>query len=84
MPNGAISGASDSIQPPITANLEAEYAVQNCWPAIPAVDEIATTRPDRWARMTGSTARVMLIVPKRLVSTCARKSSGVISSKKPA
>ena len=44
----------------------------------------ATTRPERWARMTGSTARVMFSGPNRLVSTCARKSSGLISSKNPA
>ena len=30
--------------------------------------------PRRWARMTGSTARVTFIGPNRLVSTCARKS----------
>jgi hypothetical protein len=38
--------------------LEAAYAVQNSWPTIAAVDEIATTRPERCARITGSTARV--------------------------
>ena len=34
--------------------------------------------------MTGSTARVTLSGPNRFVSTWARKSSGVISSKNPA
>ena len=83
MPNGATSGVSDSIQPS-TPNLEAAYAVQNSWPTMPAVEEIATTRPERWARMTGRTARVTFIGPNRVVSIWARKSSGVISSKNPA
>ena len=30
-------------------------------------------RPERWARMTGSTARVTFIGPNRVVSICARK-----------
>ena len=51
---------------------------------MPAVEEIVTTSPERWARMTGSTARVTFSGPNRLVSICARKSSGVISSKNPA
>src|SRR5215207_6324339 len=41
-------------------------------------------RVNRRSRMTGSTARVTFTGPNRLVSTCARKSSGVISSKNPA
>jgi hypothetical protein len=32
--------------------------VQNSWPIRPAVELIVTTCPARWARMTGSTARV--------------------------
>ena len=64
--------------------MEAAYAVQNSWPTMPAVEEIATTRPERWARMTGSTARVTLMGPNRVVSICARKSLGSISSKNPA
>ena len=51
---------------------------------MPAVEEIATTRPERWARMTGRTARVTFTGPNRVVSTCARKSPGLISSKNPA
>ena len=51
---------------------------------MPAVEEIVTMSPERWSRMTGSTARVRLIGPNRVVSTWARKSSGVISSKNPA
>jgi hypothetical protein len=43
-----------------------------------------TTRPERWARMTGSTARVTFTGPNTVVSICARSSSGVISSKNPA
>ena len=44
---------------------------------MPAVEEIVTTRPERWARMTGRTARVTLTGPNRVVSICARKSSGL-------
>src|SRR5215218_2862657 len=75
MPNGATSKDSDSIQLS-TPNLEAAYAVQNSWPTMPAVDEIATTKPERWARMAGSTARVTLTGPKKVVSICDLKSSG--------
>ncbi len=83
MPNGSTSGVRDSIQPS-TPNLEAAYAVQNAWPTMPAVEEIATTSPERWARMTGSTARVTFIGPNRVVSICARTASGLSSSKNPA
>ena len=83
MPNGAISGVSDSIQPS-TPNLDAAYAVRNSPPVMPAVEEIVTTRPERWARITGRTARVTLIGPNRVVSIWARNSSGLISSKNPA
>ncbi len=75
MPNGATSGASDSIQPS-TPNLDAAYAVRNSPPVRPAVEEIVTTRPERWARITGRAARVTLIGPNRVVSICARNSSG--------
>ena len=51
---------------------------------MPAVEEMVTTRPERWARSCGSAARVTLTGPNRVVSICARKSSGVISSKNPA
>jgi hypothetical protein len=51
---------------------------------MPAVEEIATTKPERWARRTGRTARVTLMGPNRVVSTWDRKSPGVISSKNPA
>jgi hypothetical protein len=51
---------------------------------MPAVDEIATTSPERWARMTGRTARVTLTGPNRVVSIWDRKSWGLISSKNPA
>ena len=56
----------------------------NSPPISPAVELIVTTMPERWARMTGSTARVTWSGPNRLVSIWARKSSGVISSKNPA
>ncbi len=39
--------------------------------------------PDRWRRITGRTARVMLTTPYRLVSTCARNSSSGKSSIEP-
>ncbi len=42
------------------------------------------TRPERCRRITGSTARVTVIGPNRLVSSCARTCSVVSSSKKPA
>ena len=58
--------------------------MQNSCPIRPAVELMVTTSPERWARMTGRTARVTFSGPNRLVSTWARKSSGVISSKKPA
>ena len=58
--------------------------MQNSWPTMPAVEEIVTTSPERWARMTGSTARVTFSGPNRVVSIWARKSSGLISSKNPA
>ena len=51
---------------------------------MPAVEEIVTTRPERWARRTGRAARVTFMGPNMVVSICARKSSGVISSKNPA
>ena len=38
------------------------------------------TRPERRARMTGRTARVTFTGPNRVVSTCARKSCGLIYS----
>ena len=43
---------------------------------MPAVEEIVTTSPERWARITGSTARVTFSGPNKVVSTCARKSCG--------
>ena len=51
---------------------------------MPAVEEIVTTRPERWARMIGRVARVTLTGPKKVVSIWARNSSGVSSSKNPA
>ena len=51
---------------------------------MPVVEEIATTRPERCWRITGSTARVTFSGPNRVVSTCVRKSSGLITSKNPA
>jgi hypothetical protein len=46
IPKGATCGVSDSIDPS-TPNFAAAYAVQNNWPAIPAVEEIVSSRPDR-------------------------------------
>jgi transcriptional regulator with XRE-family HTH domain len=45
----------------------------NSPPISPAAELIVTTRPWRWARITGSTARVTFSGPKRFVSTWARK-----------
>ena len=83
MPNGSISGASDSIHPS-TPNFEAAYAVPYSKPAKPADEEIVTTCPERCSRMTGRTARVTFIGPTRLVAICCSICSGVSSSKKPA
>ncbi|GAB3837908.1 hypothetical protein GCM10027610_040830 [Dactylosporangium cerinum] len=83
IPNGATSGARDSIQPS-RPNFAAAYADVNSAPTKPATDEIDTTSPERWARMTGRTARVTFSGPNRFVSTWARKSSSVSSSKNPA
>ena len=47
----------------------------------PALDEIVTIWPERCLRMTGRTARVTFIGPKRLVSNCRRICAGEISSK---
>ncbi|WP_246835187.1 hypothetical protein [Micromonospora sp. MH33] len=68
---------SDSIQPS-RPNFAAAYAEVNSAPTNPATDEIETTSPDRWARMTDRTARVTFSGPNKFVSTWARKSSGVI------
>src|SRR3954468_9451898 len=46
MPNGATSGASDSIHPS-TPNFAAAYAETNACPVMPAVEEIVTTSPRR-------------------------------------
>jgi hypothetical protein len=51
---------------------------------MPAVEEIVTSSPERWARMSGRAARATLMGPNKVVSIWARKSSGVISSKNPA
>src|SRR3954447_14785119 len=51
---------------------------------MPSVEEIVITTPERCARSWGRAARVTLTGPNRVVSIWARKSSGVISSKKPA
>src|SRR4029079_8893451 len=67
MPNGAISGVSDSIHPSMP-NFAAAYAVQNIWPAMPAVEDTVTSRPARCLRITGSTARVTFIGPNRSLS----------------
>ena len=83
MPKGAISGASDSIQPSMP-NFAAAYAVQNMPPEMPAVEEIVSSRPERCLRITGSTARVTFIGPNSSVSIWLRTCSGLSSSKKPA
>ena len=67
-----------SIQPS-TLNLAAAHAVQNSWPAMQAVEEIVTTRPERWG-MTGGTARVAMTGPNRVVSICAAELLRVSSS----
>ena len=59
---GAISGVSDSIHPSMP-NFAAAYAVQNNWPAIPAVEEMVSSRPKRCLRITDRTARVTFIGP---------------------
>jgi hypothetical protein len=58
---------SASIQPS-SANFEAAYAEANSPATAPAVEEIVTTWPLRCRRITGSTARVTLSAPKKLVS----------------
>src|SRR5215207_6964628 len=83
IPNGSISGASDSIQPS-TPNFDAAYALVYSAPARPASDEIVTTCPERCLRMTGRTARVTFMGPMRLTVSWRSICSGVSSSKKPA
>src|SRR5215207_2918669 len=83
IPNGSISGASDSIQPS-TPNFDAAYALVYSAPARPASDEIVTTCPERCVRMTGRTARVTFMGPMRLTVSWRSICSGVSSSKKPA
>jgi hypothetical protein len=46
----------------------------------PPIEEMLTTAPDFWARMIGSTARVMAASPKKLVSNIARTSASSPSS----
>ena len=46
----------------------------------PVVEEIVTTRPERWARSTGRTARVTFMGQNMVASICTRKSSGVITA----
>ena len=46
----------------------------------PPIDEMLTICPRFWARMTGSTARVMAARPKKLVSNIARISASSPSS----
>jgi hypothetical protein len=67
IPKGAISGVSDSIHPSMP-NFAAAYAVQNIWPAMPAVEEIVRSRPERCLRITGRAARVTFIGPNSSVS----------------
>jgi len=55
MPNGSISGASDSIHRS-TPNFDAAYAVPHSKPAKPAEEEIVTTCPERRLRITGKRA----------------------------
>ena len=62
-------GASDSIQA-LHPELRGGVRGQNSPPTMPAVEEIVTTRPARWARMTGRVARVTLTGPNRVVSIC--------------
>ena len=84
IPKGATSDTRPSMNPS-TPNLEAAYAVRKSpVEAIPAVEEIVTTRPERWDRSCGSAARVTLTGPNSVVSTWDRNASGVISSKNPA
>src|SRR5829696_6191972 len=82
MPNGSTSGASDSIQPS-TPNFDAAYAEPYSKPANPADEEIVTTCPARFLRMTGRTARVTFIGPMRLVVSCPSICSGVSSFEVP-
>ena len=46
----------------------------------PPTDEMLTIAPDFWARMIGSTARVIAARPKKLVSNIARMSASSPSS----
>src|SRR5207248_1273820 len=62
------------LHPAFDAELRRRVGGGNSPPRMPAVEEIVTTSPERWARMTGNTARVTFSGPNRRVSTCARKS----------
>ena len=73
-PNGALSCATDSVNP-LTAYFAAWYEALPGHPTRPPIEEIWITCPLRCARMTGSTARVTFTTPNRQVSTTRRKSS---------
>src|SRR6185503_15059744 len=55
IPKAAISGVSDSIHPSIP-NFAAAYAEQKGWPAMPAVEETVSSKPERCLRITGRVA----------------------------
>ena len=51
-------------------------ALQNIPPAMPAVEEMVSSRPERCLRLVGSTARVTFIGPNSSVSIWLRTCSG--------
>src|SRR6476469_271033 len=81
-PSGATSFASTSEKPP-TANFADWYADSPGVVTRPPTDETWTTWPAPCSRNTGSAALVTLTTPKKLASTCARKSSAGVSSTDP-
>lgn len=82
IPNGLRSVLMPSVQPS-SANLEALYTELPSTALIPEVELTTIVQPERCLRMNGSTARVIFIVPKILVSICWRISFSDISSKYP-
>ncbi len=82
MPNGRSSMRSASLSPS-TAYLVAWYQPPSGSDPRPPIDEMLTIRPERWARMCGSTSCVRRARPNRLTSTWWRASSSGTSSTAP-
>ncbi len=80
--NGKSSSRSASTMPS-SAHFDAVYAPRIGTATRPDTDPSVTIVPARRARIDGSTARVTRCTPTTLVSSCARSSSGVVSSRAP-